>query len=99
LQRVGRMPLPPYIKREKHHDERDEFDRGRYQTVYAKEPGSVAAPTAGLHFTPELLKELEAKGVERTFVTLHVIGCIRRRIRPRTRRRRPSTGRSARGGG
>ena len=72
LQRVGRMPLPPYIKREKHHDERDDFDRGRYQTVYAKQPGSVAAPTAGLHFTPELLKELEAKGIERTFVTLHV---------------------------
>ena len=72
LQRVGRMPLPPYIKREKHHDERDEFDRGRYQTVYAKEPGSVAAPTAGLHFTAELLKELEARGIERTFVTLHV---------------------------
>jgi S-adenosylmethionine:tRNA ribosyltransferase-isomerase len=72
LQRVGRMPLPPYIKREKHHDERDEFDRGRYQTVYAKEPGSVAAPTAGLHFTPELLTELEAKGVQRTLVTLHV---------------------------
>jgi S-adenosylmethionine:tRNA ribosyltransferase-isomerase len=72
LQRVGRMPLPPYIKREKHHDERDEFDRGRYQTVYAKRPGSVAAPTAGLHFTAELMKELEARGVERTFVTLHV---------------------------
>jgi S-adenosylmethionine:tRNA ribosyltransferase-isomerase len=72
LQKVGRMPLPPYIKREKHHDERDELDRGRYQTVYAKTPGSVAAPTAGLHFTAELMKELEAKGIERTFVTLHV---------------------------
>jgi S-adenosylmethionine:tRNA ribosyltransferase-isomerase len=72
LQRVGRMPLPPYIKRDKHHDARDEFDRGRYQTVYAKEPGSVAAPTAGLHFTRELLTRLEARGIERTFVTLHV---------------------------
>src|SRR5436190_9230200 len=51
LNRVGRMPLPPYIKREKDHDARDEEDRQRYQTVYATNPGSVAAPTAGLHFT------------------------------------------------
>lgn len=72
LARVGRMPLPPYIKREKDHDSRDDFDRERYQTVFAKAEGSVAAPTAGLHFTQELLRELDERGVERTFVTLHV---------------------------
>jgi S-adenosylmethionine:tRNA ribosyltransferase-isomerase len=72
LWRIGRMPLPPYIKRDKGHDRRDELDRERYQTVYAREAGSVAAPTAGLHFTPQLLRELEEAGVERTFVTLHV---------------------------
>src|SRR5439155_303876 len=59
LERVGRMPLPPYIKRDKEHDTRDADDRDRYQTVYANAPGSVAAPTAGLHFTDELLRELE----------------------------------------
>ncbi len=72
LARVGRMPLPPYIKREKHHDERDLADRERYQTVYAKSEGAVAAPTAGLHFTDGLLKELAETGIEETFVTLHV---------------------------
>jgi S-adenosylmethionine:tRNA ribosyltransferase-isomerase len=72
LSRVGRMPLPPYIKRNKGHDARDDADRERYQTVYASTPGAVAAPTAGLHFTPQLLGELDAVGVERTFVTLHV---------------------------
>jgi S-adenosylmethionine:tRNA ribosyltransferase-isomerase len=72
LARVGRMPLPPYIKRDKDHDARDEFDRERYQTVFAKTEGSVAAPTAGLHFTEELLRELESRGVQRTFITLHV---------------------------
>jgi S-adenosylmethionine:tRNA ribosyltransferase-isomerase len=72
LERVGRMPLPPYIKRGKDHDERDELDRSRYQTVFARESGAVAAPTAALHFTDELLAELEARGVERAFVTLHV---------------------------
>ncbi|HEX8524245.1 MAG TPA: tRNA preQ1(34) S-adenosylmethionine ribosyltransferase-isomerase QueA [Tepidisphaeraceae bacterium] len=72
LSRVGRMPLPPYIKRAKERDDRDALDREHYQTVYAKEAGAVAAPTAGLHFTPELLKTLDAMGVERTFVTLHV---------------------------
>ena len=72
LSRVGRMPLPPYIKREKGSDERDDFDRERYQTVFAKSPGSVAAPTAGLHFTDAVMRELEARGIERTFVTLHV---------------------------
>ena len=65
LERVGHTPLPPYI-----HE--SPADPERYQTVYAREPGSVAAPTAGLHFTPELLDKLRAKGIETTFVTLHV---------------------------
>jgi S-adenosylmethionine:tRNA ribosyltransferase-isomerase len=72
LARIGRMPLPPYIKREKDHDPRDATDNERYQTVYARAEGSIAAPTAGLHFTPEVFDELERAGVERTFVTLHV---------------------------
>ena len=67
LEMLGHIPLPPYIDRA----DRPE-DRERYQTVYAKTPGSVAAPTAGLHFTPELLGELEARGVERAEITLHV---------------------------
>ncbi|HYE19841.1 MAG TPA: tRNA preQ1(34) S-adenosylmethionine ribosyltransferase-isomerase QueA [Tepidisphaeraceae bacterium] len=70
--RLGRMPLPPYIRREKLADAHDAEDLERYQTVYAKEAGAVAAPTAGLHFTPELLAELEGRGVGRAFVTLHV---------------------------
>lgn len=65
LERLGRMPLPPYIK-----EKLD--DPERYQTVYSKHPGSAAAPTAGLHFTPELLARLADKGVEQRFVTLHV---------------------------
>ena len=78
LSRLGRMPLPPYIRRDKEHDPRDVADRERYQTVYARVPGAVAAPTAGLHFTGELLKQLELVGVERIFVTLHVgIGTFR----------------------
>ncbi|MDB5175110.1 MAG: queA [Phycisphaerales bacterium] len=72
LARLGRMPLPPYIRREKEHDDRDELDRARYQTVFAKTPGAVAAPTAALHFTPELLDALSKQGIGRTFVTLHV---------------------------
>jgi S-adenosylmethionine:tRNA ribosyltransferase-isomerase len=64
---IGRMPLPPYIKRDTQSPARDELDRQRYQTVFAKLPGSVAAPTAGLHFTPELLA-----GLQTAFVTLHV---------------------------
>jgi S-adenosylmethionine:tRNA ribosyltransferase-isomerase len=72
LSRVGRMPLPPYIRREKEHDDRDELDRERYQTVFARSAGAVAAPTAALHFSETLLAELEARGVRRTFVTLHV---------------------------
>lgn len=59
------MPLPPYIKETLE-------DRDRYQTVYAKEIGSAAAPTAGLHFTEELLEKLKQKGVELAFITLHV---------------------------
>jgi len=65
LESLGEMPLPPYIK------ERLE-DPERYQTVYAKENGSAAAPTAGLHFTPELLEKIEAKGVNLVYLTLHV---------------------------
>ena len=64
---IGHVPLPPYIKRE----DRVE-DRERYQTVYARERGSIAAPTAGLHFTPDLLQELERRGIERAEITLHV---------------------------
>jgi len=67
LARVGRIPLPPYIRREAGED-----DRERYQTIFARSPGSAAAPTAGLHFTPEVLAALEALGVERAAVTLHV---------------------------
>lgn len=72
LGRVGRMPLPPYIRRDRDRDARDELDRQRYQTVFAKSPGAVAAPTAALHFSQPLLDALEARGIERTFVTLHV---------------------------
>jgi S-adenosylmethionine:tRNA ribosyltransferase-isomerase len=71
LARVGRMPLPPYIKRRQGGDERDVQDSDRYQTVYANEAGSVAAPTAGLHFTDELLRELDERHVQRVHVTLH----------------------------
>jgi S-adenosylmethionine:tRNA ribosyltransferase-isomerase len=67
LDEIGHMPLPPYMRRDD-----EEFDKKRYQTVYAKVSGSVAAPTAGLHFTPELLDELKAGGVIITHVTLHV---------------------------
>ena len=67
LERHGHVPLPPYLGRED-----EPSDRERYQTVYAAAPGSVAAPTAGLHFTPELLTRLEAKGVQRAALTLHV---------------------------
>lgn len=65
LDRLGKMPLPPYIKEELQ-------DRERYQTVYSRELGSAAAPTAGLHFTDELLDTIRSKGVEVVFVTLHV---------------------------
>jgi len=69
---VGRMPLPPYIKRNRSHDAEDVADMARYQTVYAERDGAVAAPTAGLHFTPELLQRVEAAGVRIVRVTLHV---------------------------
>jgi S-adenosylmethionine:tRNA ribosyltransferase-isomerase len=72
LDRIGRMPLPPYIHREKGLDPRDVADRARYQTVFAKTAGAVAAPTAALHFSESLLEELARRGIERTFVTLHV---------------------------
>lgn len=65
---IGLMPLPPYIK----HEQGKDFDEKRYQTVYASKDGAVAAPTAGLHFTEELLKKIEAKGVIIARVTLHV---------------------------
>lgn len=65
LERLGKMPLPPYIKAELQ-------DQERYQTVYSREVGSAAAPTAGLHFTQDLLEKLRAKGVKTAFVTLHV---------------------------
>ncbi|TKB18564.1 MAG: tRNA preQ1(34) S-adenosylmethionine ribosyltransferase-isomerase QueA [Mesorhizobium sp.] len=69
LHAVGHIPLPPYIASKRDDDERDRSD---YQTIYAREEGAVAAPTAGLHFTPELFAALDARGVERCFVTLHV---------------------------
>ena len=65
LERLGKMPLPPYIREELH-------DPERYQTVYSRALGSAAAPTAGLHFTPELLEKIRSKGIETAFVTLHV---------------------------
>lgn len=67
LNDIAKMPLPPYIKRDA-----DDSDKSRYQTVYAREQGSVAAPTAGLHFTPKVLQQLFAKGVEMHHATLHV---------------------------
>jgi len=70
LERVGRAPLPPYIARGA--DEDVARDRARYQTVFARNPGAVAAPTAGLHFTEPLLAELRTRGIEQSFVTLHV---------------------------
>lgn len=65
LEQIGQMPLPPYIKEKLK-------DQSRYQTVYAKDLGSAAAPTAGLHFTPELLQKIKEKGIKTAFVTLHV---------------------------
>lgn len=73
LERHGHVPLPPYITRPD-----EPIDRERYQTVYAREPGSVAAPTAGLHFTESMLREIDARGVVRVPVTLHVgVGTFR----------------------
>jgi S-adenosylmethionine:tRNA ribosyltransferase-isomerase len=67
IEQIGHIPLPPYISRQD-----DDSDRERYQTVYAADSGSVAAPTAGLHFTASLLDELKSRGVEQASVTLHV---------------------------
>jgi S-adenosylmethionine:tRNA ribosyltransferase-isomerase len=67
LERIGKVPLPPYIRREP-----TDNDHERYQTIYAKNPGGVAAPTAGLHFTPDLFARLDDAGIERVFVTLDV---------------------------
>ncbi len=67
VEQYGSMPLPPYIQRKA-----DEFDKQRYQTVYAEKQGAVAAPTAGLHFDEDLIKQLKQKGVAMDFVTLHV---------------------------
>lgn len=67
LAEAGIIPLPPYIKRDA-----EEADKERYQTIYAKEPGSVAAPTAGLHFSPYVMKKLSEKGIDTCFVTLQV---------------------------
>ena len=71
LEAHGRMPVPPYVRRA-NVDARGALDRERYQTVYARERGAVAAPTAGLHFTPELLVTLATQGIAHAFVTLHV---------------------------
>ena len=68
LQRHGQIPLPPYVRKGRGAD----ADVERYQTVFARTPGAVAAPTAGLHFTPQLLEALERRGIHRAFVTLHV---------------------------
>src|SRR6185503_3699940 len=68
LGRVGRVPLPPYIR----DGEMVEEDIEQYQTVFAERPGAVAAPTAGLHFTPDLLAQLKSRGIEQQRVTLHV---------------------------
>ncbi len=67
VDRIGHLPLPPYIQRQD-----DELDRSRYQTVYCKDRGSAAAPTAGLHFTPEILDQVRGRGAETVEITLHV---------------------------
>ena len=78
LHKVGNIPLPPYIERKMTNEELRKLDFERYQTVYAKDEGSVAAPTAGLHFTQDILKKLADKGVEIGYVTLNVgIGTFR----------------------
>ena len=71
IERIGHVPLPPYIHREDDREDRA-ADRDRYQTVYAQTRGSVAAPTAGLHFTPEILDRIRARGIEIAEITLHV---------------------------
>lgn len=72
FQRIGRMPLPPYIKRAKNNDALLQLDRERYQTVFAQKEGAIAAPTAGLHFSKDTIEKIKDRGVEIGFVTLHV---------------------------
>jgi S-adenosylmethionine:tRNA ribosyltransferase-isomerase len=72
LERVGRMPLPPYIERSRDSGSRPEEDRESYQTIFAREAGAVAAPTAGLHFTRELMARIAERGIESARITLHV---------------------------
>ncbi len=72
LEQAGRMPLPPYIQRDPTGDARDALDRERYQTIFAQEPGAVAAPTAGLHFTHELLERIASRGIETARLHLDV---------------------------
>ncbi len=72
LKKIGRVPLPPYIHRDVHDADLWEQDRNRYQTVYARHPGAVAAPTAGLHFSPDLIAAIKDKGVFISPITLHV---------------------------
>lgn len=73
LDTAGKMPLPHYIRRDNgNSDYLDKMDRERYQTVYAKQPGAIAAPTAGLHFTPEMLNEIRAQHAHTAYLTLHV---------------------------
>jgi len=72
LASVGEPPIPGYIRHERGDDKAAALDWERYQTVYAREPGAVAAPTAGFHFTPELLKSLDSRGIVTAFLTLHV---------------------------
>jgi S-adenosylmethionine:tRNA ribosyltransferase-isomerase len=69
LEAIGEPPLPPYVRRRR---EAAALDRERYQTVYAANPGAIAAPTAGFHFTPELLEELKVKGIDTVMLTLYV---------------------------
>lgn len=80
LQRIGRMPLPPYMTREP-----ETADADRYQTVFARAPGAVAAPTAGLHFDETLLAALRARGVEFGHITLHVGAGTSSRCAPKVR--------------
>ncbi len=72
IEQIGHVPLPPYITRVHSSPERERYDRERYQTVYAQERGSVAAPTAGLHFTSEILSRIKQRGIDTAEITLHV---------------------------
>lgn len=72
LEKLGKVPLPPYIRRDYDSSRDDSSDEERYQTVYARRRGSAAAPTAGLHFTPALLETLASRGIETCFLTLHI---------------------------